>query len=55
MVTTIILVFAFVLCVIHSFIASPRPAPYPWLPHLGWLAMALFILTFILGPLSGRL
>jgi tryptophan-rich sensory protein len=46
----IILVFAFVLAVVESFVGRPeRPAYWPWLvPHLGWLAIALFILVEIL-------
>ena len=47
MITVILLIFAFVLCVLQSF--------WPWwsqprsVPHLGWLGMALYFLSIILG------
>lgn len=45
MLPLILLIFAFVLAVIQAFRAwSP-----PWaIPHLGWLAVALYLLTLIL-------
>jgi hypothetical protein len=43
----ILLVFAFVLCVIQAIWFGPWPKP-----HLGWLGMALFLLYLLLG--TGR-
>jgi hypothetical protein len=44
--TLILLVLAFVLALIQSF----RPWTTPWpVPHLGWLSIALYLLTLILG------
>ena len=46
MINLIILVFAFVLALIE---ALRWPWPQPWgVPHLGWLAVALYLLTLIL-------
>lgn len=42
----ILLVFAFVLAVLEALRPWQRPFP---LPHLGWLAIALYLLTVILG------
>ena len=46
MLVLILLVFAFVLALVQSF-APWRGGPFP--PHLGWLAVALYFLTLILG------
>jgi hypothetical protein len=46
MVGMILLIFAFVLALIQSF--RPWTQPYP-IPHLGWLAVALYLLSLILG------
>jgi hypothetical protein len=48
MAATIILVFAFVLLIIQAFRPVTWPSGWP-IPHLGWLGVALFVLTFILG------
>lgn len=46
MLALILLIFAFVLAVIEAF----RGWGPPWsIPHLGWLAVALYLLTLILG------
>lgn len=46
MLTLILLIFAFVFAVIEAFRGW---TPQPWgLPHLGWLAVALYLLTLIL-------
>jgi hypothetical protein len=42
----ILLIFAFVLALIEAF----QPWLRPWArPHLGWLAIALYLLTLILA------
>ncbi|HEY2538211.1 MAG TPA: hypothetical protein VGI28_01735 [Stellaceae bacterium] len=46
MISLILLIFAFVLAICQAF----RPWTQPWpIPHLGWLAVALYLLTLILG------
>jgi len=46
MLTLILLIFAFVLAVIQAV----QPWVRPWsIPHLGWLAFALYMLVLILG------
>lgn len=45
MVHLILLVLAFVLALIEAF----RPWISPWRPHLGWLALATYLLSLILG------
>ena len=52
MVGTILIVAAFILALLEALL----PYAYPSVtrrPHLGWLALALFFLSIILG--SGRL
>lgn len=45
MLPLILLIFAFVLAVVQAV----RPWTQPWaIPHLGWLAVALYLLTLIL-------
>jgi len=44
MTTLILLVLAFVLALIEAF----RPWQFPLIPHLGWLAVALYLLSLIL-------
>jgi hypothetical protein len=46
MLNLVLLIFAFVLALIQAF--RPWTTPFP-VPHLGWLAIALFLLTHILG------
>jgi hypothetical protein len=41
----ILLIFAFVLAVVQAF--RPWSPPFP-VPHLGWLALALYFLMLIL-------
>ena len=43
----ILLVFAFVLSIVEAF-RWPWQQPWP-IPHLGWLALALYFLALILG------
>lgn len=51
MLSLILLIFAFVLAVL----AACRPWLSSWpAPHLGWVAIALYLLTLILGG-AGRL
>lgn len=47
MLVLILLIFAFVLALLEAL----RPWQRPWAmpPHLGWLAVALYLLTLILG------
>lgn len=47
MLSLILLIFAFVLALIQAF-RGWTPAGWP-VPHLGWLALALYLLTLILG------
>jgi len=45
MISLILLVAAFILCLIEAF----QPWVRPWArPHLGWLALALYFLSLIL-------
>jgi len=46
MLVLILLIFAIVLCVVQAF--RPWTQPFP-IPHLGWLGIALYLLTLILG------
>lgn len=46
MLNLILLVFAFVLAVLAS--VTPWSRPW-WPPHLGWLAVAIYFLSIILG------
>lgn len=46
MISLVLLIFAFVLAVLQAM----RPWLGTWTtPHLGWLAIALLLLTYILG------
>lgn len=46
MISLILLIFGFVLAVVQAF----RGASPPWpVPHLGWLAVALYFLSLILA------
>lgn len=53
MLSTILLVFAFVLLVLEAIRPSTWSSAYP-IPHLGWLGLALFVLTFLLGGVGIR-
>jgi hypothetical protein len=44
-----LLVLAAVLLLVASFIERPNPAPYPFLPHLGWFGLFLYVLVAALG------
>jgi hypothetical protein len=45
----ILLVFAFVLCVIASFTHRWAAQPGWWIPHPGWLGVACWILSNLIG------
>lgn len=47
MLSLILLIFAFVLALIQAWFGRST-TPYT-VPHLGWLAIALYLLTLILG------
>jgi hypothetical protein len=55
MLSQILLVFAFVFAVIAALFvqsypfAQPAPARFPWGVHFGWLAVAFWILSILLG------
>lgn len=53
MLNLVLLVFAFVLAVVEAFRAGWAPGAWP-IPHLGWLALALYLLTLILGGAGVR-
>jgi uncharacterized membrane protein (DUF485 family) len=44
----ILLVFSFVLLLIEAFRPTTWPTRWP-VPHLGWLGVSLFVLTFIIN------
>jgi hypothetical protein len=51
MISTILLVFAFVLAVIAVFVGPYAPAPnFRW--HLGWASLACYYLSVLLGGLG---
>jgi hypothetical protein len=52
-ISIILLVFSFVLCIICAFWYPGAPAPGWSRPHLGWLGMALYFLSLILSGVHG--
>jgi hypothetical protein len=51
MISTILLVFAFVLAVLAVFIGPYQPAPsFRW--HLGWASIACYFLSLLLGSFA---
>lgn len=50
MIGLILLVLAFVLCLIEAFRPWISPPPQPWsIPHLGWLGLAVYFLSLLLS------